>query len=133
MLQDIATLLGHEEWDVRQAAIKALQGRADLTEEMLQDITTLLRHEEWDVRQAAIEVLMDQAALSLETLGLYVKPLYKALLQKSFKEHLYWYASDRVFIRVDLRYISLSCKQENQHRDEIWEIRNNLGVPLSNS
>ena len=100
---------------------------------MVQGIAAQLEHKEWDVREAAVEVLVNQAALSLEILGPYVKPLYKALLQKSFTEHLYWYDSNRTFIGVGLRHVPLICKQEHQPSQNIWEIRNNLGVPLSTS
>jgi hypothetical protein len=96
---------------------------------MLQGIAARLEDESIDVRWAAIKTLVNQAALSLEVLGPYVKPLYNALLQKSFKEHLYWCASDRAFVGVGLRHVSLSCKQEHQPSAEIWEIRNHLGVP----
>lgn len=67
----------------------------------------------------SIKALLNQAALSLEVLDPYVKPLYKALLQKSFKKHIYWYDSDKAFIEVDLEQISLICKQKNQSSDEI--------------
>jgi hypothetical protein len=115
------------------AAIKALQGRANLTEEMVLSIAAQLEHEYRVVREAAVQVLVNQTVLSLEILGPYVKPLYKALLQKSFTEHLYWYASNRAFIGVGLRLVPLICKQEHQPSEKIWEIRNNLGVPLSTS
>ncbi|RYP42270.1 hypothetical protein DL767_000434 [Monosporascus sp. MG133] len=90
MLQGIAARLEDQDWTVRRAAIEALQGQANLTEEMLQGIAARLKDRDGDVRRAAIEVLMNQAALSLNVLSPYVKPFYKALLQKSFKEHLYW-------------------------------------------
>ncbi|RYP87385.1 hypothetical protein DL770_004797 [Monosporascus sp. CRB-9-2] len=90
MLQGIAARLEDQDWTVRRAAIEALQGQANLTEEMLQGIAARLGDRDGDVRRAAIEVLMNQAALSLDVLSPYVKPFYKALLQKSFKEHLYW-------------------------------------------
>ncbi|KAJ8115508.1 hypothetical protein OPT61_g2859 [Boeremia exigua] len=90
MLQAIAARLEHEDLDVRRAAIKALQGQANLKEEMLQAIAARLEHEDSGVRQAAAEMLVSQAALSLEVLQPYIGPFYKALLQKSFEEHLYW-------------------------------------------
>ncbi|KAF1345021.1 hypothetical protein EJ07DRAFT_146534 [Lizonia empirigonia] len=133
MLQAIAARLDDEDSDVRQAAIEALQGQASLTEEMLQAIAARLDDEDSNVQQAATEMLVTQAALSLEVLRPYIVPLYKALLQKSFKEHLYWYASDRSFIGVGLRQVSLSYKQENQLCKKIWETQNNIGVPFSSS
>ena len=132
ILQGIAANLDYKYRSVRIAAAETLQGRANLTEEILQGIAVNLEHEELYIRRLAIQALINQAALSLEFLSTYIKPLYKALLQKSFGEHLYWCASDSGFM-IGLRRISLNCMQENQLRDEIWDIRNNLGVPLPNS
>ncbi|KAF1365074.1 hypothetical protein EJ07DRAFT_97345 [Lizonia empirigonia] len=133
ILQAIAARLKHRDSDFRWAAIEALQGQTNLTEEMLQAIAARLEDEDSNVQQAATEMLVTQAALSLEVLRLYIVPLYKALLQKSFKEHLYWCASDRSFIGVGLRQVSLSYKQENQLCKKIWETQNNIGVPFSSS
>ncbi|KAK3332775.1 hypothetical protein B0T19DRAFT_354377 [Cercophora scortea] len=113
MLQGIAARLEDEDWRVRQAAIRALQGRTDLTEGMLQGIAARLEDEDWRVRRAAIDALLDQVALSLDVLSPYFKPLYKALLQRSFNEHLYWYDLDGGFIAVGLRNVSLSCRQHS--------------------
>lgn len=52
-----------------------------------------------------IEALLNQAALSLEVPSVYIKPLYKDFLQKSFEDHIYWYASDSTFIAVGLRHM----------------------------
>ncbi|KAK0617464.1 armadillo-type protein [Immersiella caudata] len=113
VLQGITARLGDQDGGVRRAAIKALQGQANLSKEVLQDITAQLEDQEGDIRQAAIEVLINQTALSLDALSLYIKPLYKALLQKSFKEHIYWYPSDSSFIRMGFKHISLSSRQHN--------------------
>ncbi|KAK0648836.1 hypothetical protein B0T16DRAFT_371477 [Cercophora newfieldiana] len=107
MLQGITAQLKHKDKYVQRAAIEALQNRANLTEEMLQGIATQLKHEDWDVRQAVIKMFLNQAALSLNILSPYAKPLYKALLKKSFTGHFYWYASNSGFIGVDLKHISL--------------------------
>ncbi|KAK4194277.1 NACHT domain-containing protein, partial [Triangularia verruculosa] len=61
--QGIAARLEDKDRDVRRAAIRALQGRADLPEQMLQGIAARLEHEDWDVRQAAIEALQGRADL----------------------------------------------------------------------
>ncbi|KAK0753569.1 hypothetical protein B0T18DRAFT_313554, partial [Schizothecium vesticola] len=108
VLQGIAVRLEHHNRYVRRAAIEALQGRTELTEEVLQGIAARLEDQDQDVRRAAIMALQDQAALSLGVLSSYIKPFYKALLQKSFEEHLYLYASDSGFITVGLGHISLS-------------------------
>ncbi|KAH7111296.1 hypothetical protein B0J11DRAFT_194475 [Dendryphion nanum] len=133
MLQGIAARLEHKDWDVQLAAIKVLQGQTDVTEEILRGIAARLEHKDWSVRLAAIRALVNQAVLSLEVLGPYVKPLYNALIQKSFKENVYWYASDGGFIGIGLRHIPLNCKQEHQTSENIWEIWTKLGVPLSTS
>jgi len=91
-------------------ALRWIQGQTGLTEEMLQGIAARLEDDHGYVRRAAIEAPMDQAALSLDALGRYVKPLYQDLLQRSFEEHLYWYASDSGFIGVGLKNISLSSR-----------------------
>ncbi|KAK0703517.1 NACHT domain-containing protein [Lasiosphaeria miniovina] len=113
VLQRIAARLEDSDSDVRQAAIEALQGQAGLTEEVLQCIAARLEDSDSDVRRAAIEALMSQATLSLDVLEPYVKPLYKALLQISFKEHLYWCSSNGGFIGVDLEYISLKSREHS--------------------
>ncbi|KAK4170799.1 armadillo-type protein [Triangularia setosa] len=113
MLQGIAARLEDEDWHVRQAAINALQRRADLTEGMLQGIAARLEHKNRDVRQAAIKALQGRAALWLDALSPYIKPFYKALLQESFQEHIYWCASDHDFIVVNLRHIPLIGNQRN--------------------
>ncbi|KAK4096674.1 hypothetical protein N658DRAFT_335672 [Parathielavia hyrcaniae] len=126
MLQDIAARLKHDDGGVRQGAIRALQGR-ELTEEMLQGIAARLEDDDQNVRRAAIEALINQTALSREVLSQYVNLLYKALLQESFGEHLYWLASDSSFIGVGLRRVSLRCKQGTQLSDDIRKIWNNFG------
>ncbi|KAF2627087.1 hypothetical protein BU25DRAFT_368771, partial [Macroventuria anomochaeta] len=111
VLQRIAALLKHKDRDVRLAATQTLQGRANLMEDVLKRIAARLEDTYKDVRQAAVEVLVNQAALSSDVLGMSLKPLYLALREKSFKEHLYWTALDRDSIGVGLRHVSLSCKQ----------------------
>ncbi|KAK4642940.1 hypothetical protein QC761_0062650 [Podospora bellae-mahoneyi] len=111
ILQGTAARLEDQERLLRLAAIRALQGRADLPEEMLQGIAARLEDQDADVRQAAIEALINQAELSLNVLSPYVKSFCKALLQKSFEKHLYWHASDRGFIGVNLTRISLRGSQ----------------------
>jgi site-specific recombinase XerC len=115
--------------DVRRAAIEALRGQANLTGEMLQAIAARLEHEDQYVRWAVVQTLLNQASLPSEVLNLYAKPLYKALLKNSFSKHLYLCASDLVFVGVNLRHVSLSCKQENQPSAKIREVQNYLGVP----
>jgi hypothetical protein len=133
ILQAIAARLEHEDSDVRQAAIEVFQGQANLTEGILQAIAARLEDTDWRFRQAAIEMLMDQAALSLVALSPYIGLFYQALLQKSCKEPVYWYALDRGYIGVGLRHISLSCKQEDQLSEKIWITRKDLRVPLLSS
>ena len=77
-----------------------------------------------------MKALLSQTALSLDSLGTYVKTLSLTLLKKSFKEHVYWYASDRSFIDVGSRHISLSCKREMRPSDEILNLQNHSGVPF---
>ncbi|RYP25792.1 hypothetical protein DL768_011824 [Monosporascus sp. mg162] len=100
MLEGIAVRLEDEDRVIRRTAIKAFQGRADLTEKMLKGIAARLEHKDGNVRRAAIEALINQAVLSLDILSPYVKPLYKALLQKSFKEHLFCISADAVIVIV---------------------------------
>ncbi|KAF1950992.1 hypothetical protein CC80DRAFT_425498 [Byssothecium circinans] len=133
VLQDITAQLRNEDWYTRVLTIHLLKGQANLKKEVLQSIAEQLGDEDQGIRQAAAEALVTQAALSLEVLGPYVKALYTALLQRGFEDHLYWYASDRVFIGVGLRHVSLSCDQKDQPSTEIWEIRKHLGVPLPTS
>ncbi|KAK0722210.1 hypothetical protein B0T26DRAFT_701827 [Lasiosphaeria miniovina] len=95
---------------VRRAAIEALQGQAGLAEEVLQRIAARLEDDDFYVQRVAIEAFMNQEALSLDVLGPYIKPLYKAFLHRSFKEHIYWYTSDSEFIGVGFEYISLSSR-----------------------
>ncbi|KAK4202191.1 armadillo-type protein [Triangularia verruculosa] len=111
MLQGIAAGLKDQNERMRRATIQALQRRANLPEEMLQGIAARLEDQEGLVRSAAIEALLNQAELSLNVLSPYVKSFCKALLQKSFEKHLYWHASDRGFIGVNLTHISLSGSQ----------------------
>ncbi|KAK4196473.1 hypothetical protein QBC40DRAFT_183417 [Triangularia verruculosa] len=111
ILQGIATRVEHKDSDVRLTAIEVLQGRADLTEGMLQGIAARLEDKDKDVRRAAVDALLKQATLSLNVLSPYLKSFYKALLQKSFEEHLYWCTSDLGFIGVSLRHISLIGSQ----------------------
>ncbi|KAK4099726.1 hypothetical protein N658DRAFT_560064 [Parathielavia hyrcaniae] len=126
MLQCIVARLEDDDQNVRRAAIRALQGR-ELTEEMLQGIAARLEDDDQNVRRAAIEALINQTALSREVLSQYVNLLYKALLQESFGEHLYWLASDCSFIGVGLRRVSLRCKHGTQLSDDIRKIWNNFG------
>ncbi|KAM7222744.1 hypothetical protein V8F06_001931 [Rhypophila decipiens] len=114
VLEGIAARFEDEDWIVRQAAIEALRGRADLPEKMLKGMAARLEDEDRDIRQAAIETLINQAALPLDDLSSYAKPLYKALLQKSFEQHLYWYDSGNSFIGVHLGRISLSSRQYHE-------------------
>ncbi|KAK4649721.1 uncharacterized protein QC761_0024270 [Podospora bellae-mahoneyi] len=113
VLQSIAARLEDKDRGVRRAAIKALRGRADLPNKVLQSIAARLEHENGDVQQAAIEALLYQSALSLDVLIPHIRSFYDALLQKSFREHLYWYASERSFIGTNLGYISLTSEQHN--------------------
>ncbi|KAK4205929.1 hypothetical protein QBC37DRAFT_301816, partial [Rhypophila decipiens] len=114
VLEGIAARLEDKDWHVRQAAMLALRGRADLPKKVLEGIAARLEDEERHVRQAAIETLINQAALPLDDLSSYAKPLYKALLQKSFEQHLYWYDSGNSFIGVSLGHISLSSRQYHE-------------------
>lgn len=57
MLQGIAVRLGKKDSDVRKAAIRALQGRTDLIEEILERIAVRLGDDNSNVRTAAIDVL----------------------------------------------------------------------------
>lgn len=41
-----------------------------------------------------------------------MKPFSLAFLERSFKEHLYWYASDRSFTGVGPRHVSLVASGE---------------------
>ena len=129
VLQAIATRLGHGNQNVRWAAVKALQGRANLTEGILQAIAARLEHDDQDIQRTAIETLLDQPRLPSTVVTLYTKPFYIALLQKSFKEHLYLCASESVFIAVGLRHVSISCEQEQQLNAKILDIRKDLGIP----
>ncbi|KAM7209768.1 hypothetical protein V8F06_014850, partial [Rhypophila decipiens] len=114
VLEDMAARLEDEEWLVRLAAIEALRGRADLPEKVLEGIAARLEDKDGYVRQAAIKTLISQAALPLDDLSSYAKPLYKALLQKSFEQHLYWYDLGNSFIGVNLGHISLSSRQYHE-------------------
>ncbi|KAK4674543.1 hypothetical protein QC763_0025390 [Podospora pseudopauciseta] len=89
VLQSIAARLEDEDGGVRWAAIEALRGRADLSDQVLQSIAARLEDEDGGVRWAAIEALLYQSALSLDVLIPYIRSFYDALLQKSFREHLY--------------------------------------------
>ncbi|KAK4652824.1 hypothetical protein QC762_0077170 [Podospora pseudocomata] len=113
VLQSIAARLEYKDWRLREAAIEALGGRADLPDQVLQSIAARLEDKDRDVRRAAIEALLYQSALSLDVLIPFIRSFYDALLQKSFREHLYWYASERSFIATNLRYISLTSVQHN--------------------
>ncbi|KAK4205816.1 armadillo-type protein, partial [Rhypophila decipiens] len=114
LLEGIAARLKDEDGHVRWLAIKALQGRADLPKKLLKGIAARLEDKHWYFRQVAIETLISQAALPLDDLSSYAKPLYKALLQESFKQHLYLYDSGNTFIGVSLGHISLSSRQYHE-------------------
>ncbi|KAK0754456.1 hypothetical protein B0T18DRAFT_37303 [Schizothecium vesticola] len=107
MLQGIAARLEHQDKNVRRAAIWALQGQADLPEGILQGIAAQLEDQDWEIEQAVIAALLNQGALSLTVLGSYVKPFYKTLLERSFREPLYWCGSENGFLAVGPKHISL--------------------------
>ncbi|KAK4656327.1 hypothetical protein QC762_0059250 [Podospora pseudocomata] len=113
VFQSIAVRLEDEDGGVRRAAMKALQGRADLPDQVLQSIAARLEDEDWHVQWKAIEVLLYQSALSLDVLIPHIRSFYDALLQESFREHLFWYASERSFIGTNLRHIYLTSEQHN--------------------
>jgi len=66
MLQNTAAQLNNEDWSVRLGVIKALQGRADLTEEMLQGIIAQL--DDGFIHRAAAKALRSWAHFSEEML-----------------------------------------------------------------
>ena len=68
MLQGHAAQLEDDDEEVRYAAIKALQGRPDLTEEILQGIAARLEDDDADVRYTAIEALQGRPDLTEEIL-----------------------------------------------------------------
>ncbi|KAM7209123.1 hypothetical protein V8F06_014896 [Rhypophila decipiens] len=114
VLECIAVRLEDKDEYVRRAVMLALRGRADLPEKVLEGIAVRLEHKDGHVRQAAIKTLISQAALPLDDLSSYAKPLYKALLEKSFEQHLYWYDSGNSFIGVNLGHISLTSRQYHE-------------------
>jgi len=64
----MAARLEDEDEDVRMAAIQALQGQVDLSEEILQGMAARLKHKDLDVRMTAIQALQGRANPSEEIL-----------------------------------------------------------------
>ncbi|ERF73784.1 hypothetical protein EPUS_09250 [Endocarpon pusillum Z07020] len=68
MLQGIAARLEDKDGGIQRAAIEALQGQADLTEEVLQGIAARLKDENGYIREAAIKALQGRGNLTEEML-----------------------------------------------------------------
>lgn len=129
IIENIAVHLDHNDWKIRRTAAIALEGRTNLKEEILQRLCGLLddSNPEFHVRNIVIEMLLNQEALSLEAIGPHLKPIYSALLRKSFREHLYWYASDTPFIWVGVRHIPIISKPGCEFSEEFWEVQDDFG------
>jgi hypothetical protein len=129
LVQRIAARLEDEASYVRRAAVEVFKGQTSLTDKLLQRIAARLEDEDSYVRRAAVGVLVSQEALPFDSLSTYVKPLFLALLKKSSTEHVYWYVSDKSFIGVGSRHVSLDCKKEGQFSNQMLDLQNYLGVP----
>jgi HEAT repeat protein len=68
ILQAVAGRLKHKDWQVRQAAVKALGRQAALPREILQAVASRLEDKNKHVREAAVRALGRQAALPCEIL-----------------------------------------------------------------
>ncbi|OAA35576.1 Armadillo-like helical [Cordyceps fumosorosea ARSEF 2679] len=103
VLTAVAARLSDEAEFVRRDAIEALGGRAALPDEALTAVAARLSDEAEFVRRAAVDILMQRHGKFCFTLlkGPLISSLYKALLERSFKEQLSWYiAKDNSYINM---------------------------------
>ncbi|KAI1114174.1 armadillo-type protein [Nemania sp. NC0429] len=93
---------------VRINALRAIRNWSRLNDGFIVAIVNLLESEHEFEQELASDALINQTSLPFELLKPHMESMYKALLQKSFKEHIYWLTENaQSFIVVGTRKVEL--------------------------